>query len=117
MKIAKLSSLLLSLFILSCSSDDTKSPTVATKTLAQKKLDVSLDKFPGLSLSVKSGTESYTLVAGEAKFIEQPMQVSSLHYMQSISKTFTAVAVLKLKEEGKISLDAKMTPTSGIDLR
>jgi D-alanyl-D-alanine carboxypeptidase len=108
MKIAKLSSLLLSLFILSCSSDDTKSPTVATKTLAQKKLDVSLDKFPGLSLSVKSGTESYTLVAGEAKFIEQPMQVSSLHYMQSISKTFTAVAVLKLKEEGKISLDAKM---------
>jgi len=108
MKIAKLSSLLLSLFIISCNSDDTKSQTIDTKERAQEKLDAALSKFPGLSLSVKSGTESYTLVAGDAKMDEQPMQAASLHYMQSISKTFTAVAVLKLKEEGKINLDAKM---------
>ncbi|MGQ2984122.1 serine hydrolase domain-containing protein [Flavobacterium sp.] len=108
MKIAKLSSLLLSLFIISCNSDDTRSQTIDTKARAQEKLDAALSKFPGLSLSVKSGTESYTLVAGDAKMDEQPMQAASLHYMQSISKTFTAVAVLKLKEEGKINLDAKM---------
>lgn len=108
MKIAKLSTLLLSLFIISCSSDDTNSQTTDAKALAQEKLDAALSRFPGLSLSVKSANESYTLVAGDAVLDEQPMQISSLHYMQSISKTFTAVAVLKLKEEGKINLDAKI---------
>ncbi|MCW4468065.1 beta-lactamase family protein [Flavobacterium sp. MFBS3-15] len=108
MKIAKLSTLLLSLFIVSCNSDDTNSQTTDTKALAQEKLDAALSKFPGLSLSVKSANESYTLVAGDAETDEQTMQASSLHYMQSISKTFTAVAVLKLKEEGRINLDAKI---------
>ncbi len=116
MKIAKLRSLLLMLFIISCSSDDTRSQTDDTKALAQEKLETALSKFPGLSLSVKSATENYTLVAGDARIDEQPMQAESLHYMQSISKTFTAVAVLKLKEEGKIDLDAKMNAylSSGI---
>ncbi|MBF4486250.1 serine hydrolase domain-containing protein [Flavobacterium sp. CSZ] len=94
-------------FITSCSNDDSK-PSPDKKVLAQQKLEAALSNFPGLSLSVKTASESYTLVAGNAVINEKPMASSALHYMQSISKTFTAVAVLKLKEEGKINLDAKV---------
>jgi len=95
------------IFITSCSNDDSQ-PSSDKKALAQQKLEKALSKFPGLSLSVKTASESYTLVAGDAVIKEKPMTASALHYMQSISKTFTAVAILKLKEEGKINLDAKV---------
>ena len=94
-------------FITSCSNDDSE-PSPDKKALAQQKLEAALSNFPGLSLSVKTPSESYALVAGNAVINEKPMATSALHYMQSISKTFTAVAVLKLKEEGKINLDAKV---------
>jgi len=107
MKIAKLFAAALLFFITSCSNDDSK-PLLDKKALVQTKLDAALSNFPGVSLSVKTVSENYTLVAGEAVINEKPMAPSALHYMQSISKTFTAVAVLKLKEEGKINLDAKV---------
>jgi D-alanyl-D-alanine carboxypeptidase len=93
--------------ITSCSHDDSK-PSTDKKALAQQKLDKALSNFPGLSLSVNTASENYTLVAGDAVIKEKAMATSALHYMQSISKTFTAVAVLKLKEEGEINLDAKV---------
>lgn len=95
------------IFITSCSHDDSN-PSPDRKALAWQKLNTALSNFPGLSLSVKTASENYTLVAGDAVINEKPMAASALHYMQSISKTFTAVAVLKLKEEGKINLDAKV---------
>lgn len=95
------------IFITSCSNDDSNA-SPDSKALVQQKLNTALSNFPGLSLSVKTASESYTLVAGDAVINEKPMAASALHYMQSISKTFTAVAVLKLKEEGKINLDAKV---------
>ena len=107
MKIAKLFAAALLFFITSCSNDDSK-PLPDKKALLQTKLDAALSNFPGVSLSVKTVSENYTLVAGDAVINEKPMDTSALHYMQSISKTFTAVAVLKLKEEGKINLDAKV---------
>jgi len=107
MKIAKLLAVALLFFITSCSNDDSK-PSPDKKALAQQKLDAALSNFPGVSLSVKTASENYTLVAGDAVINDKPMAVSALHYMQSISKTFTAVAVLKLKEEGRINLDAKV---------
>ena len=42
------------------------------------------------------------------------MKADSLFRIASISKSFTAVAVLKLVEEGKLSLDAKAFPLLGI---
>lgn len=107
MKIAKLLSLILFIVISSCSDDD--SVIDDRKALAQQKIDASLSKFPGISLTVKSDSENYTLVAGNAVIGSRPMDVSALHYMQSISKSFTAVAVLKLKEEGKLNLDAPIS--------
>ncbi|KOS08057.1 hypothetical protein AM493_19885 [Flavobacterium akiainvivens] len=107
MKIVKLFAAALLFFITSCSNDDSK-PLPDTKAQVQAKLDAALSNFPGVSLSVKTVYEHYTLFAGDAVINEKPMDASALHYMQSISKTFTAVAVLKLKEEGKINLDAKV---------
>lgn len=107
MKITKLLAVALLFFISSCSNDDSK-PSSDKKALVQQKLDAALSKFPGVSLSVKTASESYTLVAGDAVINEKPMTSSALHYMQSIAKTFIAVAILKLKEEGKINLDAKV---------
>lgn len=95
------------IFITSCCHDDSNS-SPDRKAQVQQKLDKALSNFPGLSLSVKTASGNYTLVAGDAVIKEKPMAASALHYMQSISKTFTAVAVLKLKEEGKIDLDAKV---------
>ncbi len=38
-----------------------------------------------------------------------PMQVCNLHYLQSVSKTYHAVAILKLFEQGRIDLDQPIT--------
>ncbi|AWH86142.1 hypothetical protein HYN59_13940 [Flavobacterium album] len=108
MKILKLLPLLYLFVFVACNNDDDVKPSVDKKPLLQEKLNAALADFPGLSLSVKTPTESYTLVAGDAAVGQTPMQTGSLQYMQSISKTFTAVAVLKLKEEGKIDLDARI---------
>ena len=43
-----------------------------------------------------------------------PVQADSLFRIASISKSFTGVAVLKLVEEGKLSLEAKAFPLLGI---
>lgn len=64
--------------------------------------------FPGLSMSVATNSYSYTLFAGKAKLNAVNYDANTLNYMNSISKTFTAVAILKLKEQGLINLDTKM---------
>lgn len=108
MKIANLIFAASLTFFLSCASnDDNLAPN--PKDALQQKLDAALVDFPGLSLSVKKPGEKYTLVAGDAVIGATPMSGSSLHYMQSISKTFTAVAVLRLKEQGLINLDVPIS--------
>lgn len=63
--------------------------------------------FPGISVSVRSNNYNYTLFAGKADLTTNlNYSENSLNYMHSISKTFTAVAILKLKEQGLINLNA-----------
>jgi D-alanyl-D-alanine carboxypeptidase len=65
---------------------------------------------PGCAMAVYSEEGWWTASAGLAKIEDQwPMQACNLQYLQSISKTYMAVAVLKLYEQGKINLDAPMT--------
>lgn len=108
MKSAKLF-FLLSSFIMffSCSSDE--APVQDRKAAAQQKLNAATAGFPGLSLSVRTPNEAYTIVAGDAVIGTTPMAEGTLHYMQSISKTFTAVAILRLKEQGLINLNAPIS--------
>jgi len=66
-----------------------------------------VNDFPGLSISVKANAYNYTVVAGKSNLATNTnYTANTLNYMHSISKTFTAVAILKLKEQGLINLNA-----------
>jgi D-alanyl-D-alanine carboxypeptidase len=61
---------------------------------------------PGSAMAVYSNEGWWTSAAGFAKIEDKtPMQVCHLQYLQSISKTYMAVAVLKLIEQGKMELN------------
>src|SRR5688572_8322186 len=67
--------------------------------------------LPGVSIAVYSDAEGWWAnTAGYADVKQKtPMRNDHLQYLQSVSKMYMAVAILKLKEEGKIDLDAAMT--------
>lgn len=95
----------------SCSNDDeagTKNNNEELKKELQQLLDAATttNQFPGLSLSVITGNDSFTLSSGYAALPSAKINENNLCYMQSISKTFTAAAILKLTGEGKINLNA-----------
>ena len=101
------------LLLFGCSNDDNNKKgaqlSPAAREQAQQLMNAAVaEDFPGLSLTVMSGNDQYTLVAGKADLDGNAMAVSNLHYMQSISKSFTAAAILKLYENGSIGLDQKM---------
>jgi len=66
---------------------------------------------PGASIAVYSETEGWWVSsAGYAQIEDEvPMRTCHLQYLQSISKTYMAVAVLKLYEHGGIQLDNPIT--------
>lgn len=74
-----------------------------------------IDKYtqgglPGIAIAVYSNEGFWAGASGYSK-IETPtsMQPCHLQYSQSVSKTYMAVAILKLYEQGKINLDKKIT--------
>ncbi len=78
---------------------------VALKAIFEKYLDMGI---PGLAMSVYSeSTGMWSYAAGFAnKEEEVALSTQHVHYLQSVSKTYMAVAILKLYEQGKIELDA-----------
>lgn len=76
---------------------------VVTKVMQEKHI-------PGLSIAVATpgGTieESYGLANVE---YHQPVEKDSVFEIGSISKTFTAIGILMLQEEGKLSVNDKIT--------
>ena len=61
---------------------------------------------PGVVMAVQTEEGLWESAKGFAKIEDKtPMQLCHLQYLQSISKTYMAVAILKLYEEGKIVLD------------
>ncbi len=67
--------------------------------------------MPGLSLAVYSEKEGWWAGARGYASVESktPMENCHLQYLQSVSKTYMAVAILQLKERGKIDLEAPIT--------
>lgn len=79
----------------------------AIKVLFDRYLDMGI---PGLAVSVYTEpTGLWTYSAGYAN-LENKVALTDehVHYLQSVSKTYMAVAILKLYEQGKIDLDAKI---------
>ncbi len=127
---------LLSLFIASillaaaCSSDISKQKTsekaapdpkrdslllVYDPAKANKKLDDYFNEvhkkrnFNGNVLIAKNGKIIYEKAFGWADYLHRDsLNINSQFQLASISKTFTATAVLKLMEEGKLTLDQTM---------
>ncbi|ELR69005.1 Serine-type D-Ala-D-Ala carboxypeptidase [Fulvivirga imtechensis AK7] len=65
---------------------------------------------PGAAIAVYSDEGWWEFASGYAKIEDKvPMQTCHLQYLQSVTKTYLAVAVLKLYEEGRIALDSPMT--------
>lgn len=63
--------------------------------------------IPGIVAGVKTEELSWYSAAGHSKIETQtPMNVCNLQYLQSISKTYLAVSILQLYEQGKLDLDA-----------
>jgi D-alanyl-D-alanine carboxypeptidase len=92
------------------------STALASDQITQAQVDQAIKKvmqekhIPGLSIaaSMPSGTieESYGLANVE---YQQPVDKDSIFEIGSISKTFTAIGILMLQEEGKLSINDKIT--------
>jgi D-alanyl-D-alanine carboxypeptidase len=67
--------------------------------------------LPGLAVAVYTEKEGWWAGTGGYANIEKkvPMQKCHLQYLQSVSKTYMAVAILQLKDQGKIHLDEPIT--------
>jgi D-alanyl-D-alanine carboxypeptidase len=63
--------------------------------------------IPGIAVAVYSPEEGYWAGASGYANLESktPMQVCHLHYGQSLTKTYTAVAILQLVESGQLDLN------------
>lgn len=94
-----------------CSADGPVTGTYAQEAEIQQALDSLVSAgIPGCALAIYSPQGWWTGAAGFAKIEDRtPMQPCYLQYLQSVSKTYMAVAILKLYEQGKINLDAPMT--------
>ncbi|MEP6952225.1 MAG: serine hydrolase domain-containing protein [Ginsengibacter sp.] len=65
---------------------------------------------PGVVMAVYSPEGYWGTSKGFSKIeTKSPMELCQLQYLQSASKTYMAVSILKLYEEGKIDLDAPIT--------
>jgi D-alanyl-D-alanine carboxypeptidase len=94
----------------------TSGVTISNNYSKAATLQTILDKYagkgvPGISLAVYSEAEGWWAgAAGYSKLeTKTPMNTCNLQYLQSVAKTYMAVAILKLHEEGKISLDVPFT--------
>jgi D-alanyl-D-alanine carboxypeptidase len=67
--------------------------------------------WPGVAVLVESADGTVQTAAAGSANLEQrtPMTPTAGFHMCSITKTFTAVATLRLVDEGKLSLDEKVT--------
>ncbi|WP_373496772.1 serine hydrolase domain-containing protein [Aquiflexum sp.] len=64
------------------------------------------NKVPGAVAAIWDESGYWEISSGYSKIEGQvPMQTCHLHYIQSITKTYMAVSILQLSEEGKIALD------------
>jgi CubicO group peptidase (beta-lactamase class C family) len=65
---------------------------------------------PGLSLAcIRNGTVSWTQAFGAARVGGEPVTPETLFQASSIGMPVTAVAVLRLVEQGKLNLDADVS--------
>lgn len=112
---------LLPLVFISCKKSSTPDPAITTQsaiiTVDNKVTDLlKAYNIPGASLAVsKNGKLVYIKGYGVAdKTTNEKVTAAHRFRLASVSKTFTGVAIMKLVQEGKLNLDAKVFGTGGI---
>ncbi len=113
---------LLSILFFSCKKNDTASTAPAATQSDIASVDariatlISTYNIPGASLAVsKNGKLVYMKGYGKANTATGELVRPSHRFrLASVSKTFTGVAILKLVQEGKLGLDAKVFGTGGV---
>ena len=101
----------LALFFLSilfngCSRKEQK--TSGTKTFEEKidSLFITVPDFSGVALIAEKGKPIYHKAFGYLNFeTKAPMDTTNLFELASVSKQFTAMVIMMLKEEGKLNYD------------
>jgi CubicO group peptidase (beta-lactamase class C family) len=110
------------LFFVSCKS---------TKHASQPDMENKLDKifasapgFSGVLLVAEKGKPVYHKAFGYKSFItKEPMETSTIFELASVSKQFTAMTIMQMKEAGKLSFDDPIEryiaglPYTGITIR
>jgi CubicO group peptidase (beta-lactamase class C family) len=78
-------------------------------------LQTGLARYPGIAMLVQSGNRKESSAAVGYSDLEKrkPLKVDAAFHMASINKTFTAVAILVLVDEGKLSLDSTLKDQLG----
>ncbi|MEQ1584858.1 MAG: serine hydrolase domain-containing protein [Cyclobacteriaceae bacterium] len=99
------------LTISACTSSQEINPSYSKGKEIQPVIDqLVTEGIPGCALAIYSDEGWWTSSAGMAKIENNiPMEACHLQYLQSVSKTYMAVGILKLYEQGKIDLYAPMT--------
>lgn len=96
--------------IITCPEKNTLTSSLKLSAL-QTVLDrLTQNKIPGAVAAVSDVNGLWTISSGLAKIEDQtPMQTCHLQYIQSIAKTYLAVNILQLYEEGRIDLDKEIS--------
>lgn len=96
--------------VATCPADGGSTPSPRSAEYQQALDQVVKHGVPGVALAVYSPEGWFTGAAGLARIEDHtPMQSCHLQYLQSVAKTYMAVAILQLHERGKIDLDAPLT--------
>lgn len=67
-------------------------------------------QVPGAVAAIYDAEGWWTYATGYARIEDnRPMEICHLQYLQSVAKTYMAVGIMKLYEEGRIKLDAPVT--------
>lgn len=94
-----------------CKPTDSMNSTHPKAATLQRLMDKYTAKaIPGISLAIYDSSGYWYGASGYSKIENKtPMTPCNLQYSQSVSKTYLAVAILKLYEKGKINLDRLIT--------
>lgn len=95
--------------------------SIQAQTTTEQRLQEIMDKYEAVGLSVavvKKGKPVYEAALG-VKDLEsrEPLRSSDLFRIASISKSFTATAILQLEEAGKLSLNDEIGQYTGFPVR
>jgi D-alanyl-D-alanine carboxypeptidase len=113
--------LCISVFAVSCKKDDTPPPPPVVQNdvaIVDNKVTtwMTANAMPGASIAItKNGKLVYRKAYGVAnEATGERVTTDSRFRMASVSKTFTSVAILKLVQEGRLSLSQKVFGTGAI---